>query len=44
VLKAESKFSNGFVYWAIPTRRGTRSGWGVYILDANNKSHYLFIS
>jgi len=44
VQKAESLFSNGFVYWAIPTIRGTRSGWGVYVLDASNKTHYLFIS
>ena len=44
VQKAESMFSNGFVYWAIPTIRGTRSGWGVYVLDSNNKTHYLFIS
>src|SRR5262249_11509833 len=28
VQKAESMFSNAFVYWAIPTIRGTRSGWG----------------
>jgi hypothetical protein len=44
VLKAESRFSHGFVYWAIPTIRGTRAGWGVYVLDANNVTHYLFIS
>jgi hypothetical protein len=44
VTKAESKFSGGFVYWAIPTVRGTRSGFGVYILDSNNMTHYLFIS
>jgi hypothetical protein len=44
VLRAESLFSNAFVYWAIPTIRGTRSGWGVYVLDRNNVTHYLFIS
>jgi hypothetical protein len=44
VQKAESRYSNAFVYWAIPTVRGTRSGWGVYVLDGNNQSHYLFIS
>ena len=44
VQKAESMFSNAFVYWAIPTIRGTRSGWGVYVLDSNNRTHYLFIS
>lgn len=44
VMKAESKYSNAFVYWAIPTIRGTRSGYGVYVLDSNNKTHYLFIN
>jgi hypothetical protein len=44
IAKAESKFSNGFVYWAIPTIRGTRSGWGIYVLDSQNRTHYLFLS
>jgi hypothetical protein len=44
VKKAELKFPGGFVYWAIPTIRGTRSGWGIYVLDASNRTHYLFIS
>ena len=44
VIKAEQKFSNGIVYWAIPTMRGTRAGYGVYVLDRNNQTHYLFIS
>lgn len=44
VTRAEQRYSNGFVYWAIPTMRGTRAGFGVYVLDGNNQSHYLFIS
>src|SRR5678816_3460853 len=31
VAKADAKFPGGFVYWAIPTRRGTQSGYGIYI-------------
>jgi hypothetical protein len=34
----------GFVYWAIPTIRDTRSGYGVYVLDCHGKSHYYFVS
>jgi hypothetical protein len=44
VQKAESKISGGVVFWAIPTIRGTRSGYGVYVLAPNNSVHYLFIS
>jgi len=44
VTRAEQKFSNGFVFWAIPTIRGTRAGFGVYVLDGSNQVHYLFIS
>src|SRR5262245_8833061 len=44
VTKAEQRFGNAFVFWAIPTIRGTRAGFGVYVLDGNNKVHYLFIS
>ena len=44
VVKANAKFPGGFVYWAIPTRQGTRAGYGVYVLDASNQTHYLFIS
>jgi hypothetical protein len=44
VQRAEYRFPGGFVYWAIPTRQGTRAGYGVYVLDADNHSHYLFIS
>jgi hypothetical protein len=44
VAKADAKFPGGFVYWAIPTRRGTQSGYGIYVLDAQNVTHYLFVS
>lgn len=44
VVKAQAKFPGGFVYWAIPTRQGTRAGYGIYVLDKNNRTHYLFIS
>jgi len=44
VVKVQTKFPGGFVYWAIPTRQGTRAGYGVYVLDKNNHTHYLFIS
>lgn len=44
VVKAQNRFPGGFVYWAIPTRQGTRAGYGVYVLDKNNQTHYLFIS
>jgi hypothetical protein len=36
--------SRGFVYWAIPTVRDTRAGYGVYVLDSNNHVHYYFVS
>ena len=44
VVKAHNRFPGGFVYWAIPTRQGTRAGYGVYVLDKYNHTHYLFIS
>jgi hypothetical protein len=44
VQKAEAKISGGIVFWAIPTMRGTRSGYGVYVLAPNNTVHYLFLS
>ena len=44
VTKAEGRFTGGVVYWAIPTRRGTRAGYGVYVLDRSDRVHYLFIS
>jgi hypothetical protein len=36
--------SRGFVYWAIPTIRDTRAGYGVYVLDDDNHVHYFFVS
>jgi len=44
VQRVANRFPGGFVYWAIPTRQGTRAGYGVYVLDHNNHSHYLFVS
>jgi hypothetical protein len=44
VAKADAKFPGGFVYWAIPTIRDNRAGYGVYVRDCNGKSHYFFIS
>lgn len=44
VTSAERAIPGGFVYWAIPTIRDTRAGYGVYVLGADGKSHYLFIS
>jgi hypothetical protein len=35
---------DGFVYWAIPTIRGTRAGYGIYTLGKDNKAHYYFVS
>jgi hypothetical protein len=44
VDQVEAAFPGGVVYWAIPTRRGTQSGYGIYVLDADDVSHYLFVS
>ena len=44
VQRAQNNYPGGFVYWAIPTRQGTRAGYGIYVLDRNNQTHYLFIS
>jgi hypothetical protein len=41
---AQKAMPTGFVYWAIPTIRGMRSGYGVYIYGADKKSHYFFVS
>jgi hypothetical protein len=41
---AQKAVLGGFVYWAIPTIRETRSGYGVYVLGTDGKSHYFFIS
>lgn len=44
VFFAENAMPGAFVYWAIPTIRDTRAGYGVYLLGEDGKSHYLFIS
>lgn len=41
---AEKAVNGGIVYWAIPTIRDTRSGYGVYVLGADKKAHYFFVS
>jgi hypothetical protein len=42
---AQAKIPNGFVYWAIPTIRGTRAGYGIYIYEAGSAAtHYFFVS
>ena len=44
VAKAEATVRGGFVYWAIPTIRDTRAGYGVYVYGPRGGVHYLFIS
>ena len=44
VTNVESRFPGGFVFWAIPTIRDTRAGYGVYVLAADGSTHYLFVS
>jgi hypothetical protein len=42
---AAQRYPSGIVYWAIPTIRGTRSGYGIYVYEpATKASHYLFVS
>ncbi len=41
---AQSMIPDGFVFWAIPTIRDARSGYGIYVLDSNNAVHYFFVS
>ena len=41
---AEKAVAGGIVYWAIPTIRDTRAGYGVYVLGADKKTHYFFVS
>ena len=43
-LRSSNAMPGAFVYWAIPTIRDTRAGYGVYLLGKDGKSHYLFIS
>jgi hypothetical protein len=35
---------DGFVFWAIPTVRDTRPGYGIYVYGADGQRHYFFIS
>ena len=44
VKSAQGLVPGGFVYWAIPTIREHRSGYGVYVLGNDNRSHYFFIN
>jgi hypothetical protein len=44
VAAAEKALPEGIVYWAIPTIRENRSGFGIYILGADRKAHYFFVS
>jgi len=44
VYVAEDAVPGGFVYWAIPTIRDTRAGYGVYVYGKDKKAHYFFIS
>jgi hypothetical protein len=41
---AQAAVPGGFVYWAIPTIRDTRSGYGVYVYGVDKKVHYFFVS
>jgi hypothetical protein len=44
VAAAEKALAGGIVYWAIPTIRDGRSGYGVYVLGTDKKAHYFFVS
>lgn len=44
VEEAEEAVPGGTVYWAIPTIRGTRSGYGIYLYGPDGRTHYLFVS
>src|SRR5262249_2735626 len=33
---------DGFVFWAIPTIRDGRAGYGIYTYDARGQVHYFF--
>jgi hypothetical protein len=41
---AQAQVPGGVVYWAIPTIRHSRAGYGVYVLGADDTIHYFFIS
>ena len=44
VTRVESQMPGGFVFWAIPTLRDTRSGYGLYVLASDGSVHYFFVS
>lgn len=44
VLAAQGQIQGGIAYWAIPTIRSGRAGYGVYVLAPDNTSHYFFVS
>jgi hypothetical protein len=44
VEMVEDALPGGTVFWAIPTVRGTRSGFGIYALGCDGKQHYFFVS
>jgi hypothetical protein len=44
VAAVDQAMPSGFVYWAIPTIRDTRAGYGVYTLGADGQPHYFFVS
>ena len=41
---AEKAMPGGIVYWAVPTLREARAGFGVYVLGTDKKAHYFFVS
>jgi hypothetical protein len=44
VAAVDKAMPGGFVYWAIPTLRDTRAGFGVYTLGTDGQAHYFFVS
>jgi hypothetical protein len=44
VTTVEGRFPGAFVFWAIPTIRDTRSGYGIYVLATDGTVHYVFVS
>jgi hypothetical protein len=41
---AQAQVPGGLVYWAIPTIRNTRAGYGVYVYGPDGRVHYFFVS
>jgi hypothetical protein len=44
IQMVQETMPDGIVFWAIPTVRETRSGFGIYVYGADGKQHYFFIS